>query len=78
MYTTNIMKNITLSADEKIIEQARRKATAQGKSLNDEFRRWLKDYAASKQTVAAFDRLVADGPQFTSKRTYSRAEMNER
>ena len=37
------MRNITLSADEKLIEAAREKARARYTTLNEEFRRWLED-----------------------------------
>lgn len=51
MYTrlvyTWIVKNITLSADEKVIEAARKKARAANRTLNEEFRRWLDTYACS-------------------------------
>jgi hypothetical protein len=36
------MKNITLSADENLIEQARLTAKAQRKTLNSAFREWLR------------------------------------
>jgi hypothetical protein len=35
------MKNITLSADENLIKQARQLARAQHKTLNGVFREWL-------------------------------------
>ncbi len=38
------MKNITLSADEGLIELARKKAMTHHRSLNDEFRAWLGDF----------------------------------
>ncbi len=37
------MKNITLSADENVIEQARAVARSQKKTLNQAFRDWLED-----------------------------------
>lgn len=43
------MKNITLSADEKLIEAARARAVAEQSTLNDQFRRWLRDYAANDE-----------------------------
>ena len=38
-------KNITLSAQEQLIEKARLKARQEKKSLNTLFRSWLKSYA---------------------------------
>jgi hypothetical protein len=43
------MKNITLSADEKLIEAARERARAEHTTLNEQFRRWLADYVRRKQ-----------------------------
>jgi hypothetical protein len=40
------MRNITFSADERLIEAARERARGGGTTLNEEFRRWLAAYAA--------------------------------
>ena len=47
------MKNITLSADEYLIEAARRRATTEGTTLNAQFRRWLADYVGRKRQADA-------------------------
>ena len=39
------MKNITLSADERLIEAARARALAERTTLNEQFREWLMEYA---------------------------------
>jgi hypothetical protein len=39
-----MMKNITPSADEAVIQQARRRAALEGMTLNDLFRAWLGRY----------------------------------
>ncbi len=72
------MKNITLSADEKLIQQARKQATAEGTTLNEQFRVWLKQYTLRQQSLAAFDAIMDGAPYFTSQRKYTRDEMNER
>jgi hypothetical protein len=38
------LKNVTLSADEKLIALAREKAREEHTTLNDQFRRWLEEY----------------------------------
>ena len=38
------MKNITLSADDKLIDAARARASAKNTTLDAEFRIWLEDY----------------------------------
>lgn len=83
------MKNITLSADEGLIEEARRIAAARSTTLNAEFRLWLADYAsrgtssdpdAAKQqaekAMATLRELQAI--YRTGGRKFTREEMNER
>lgn len=74
------MKNITLSADERLIEAARERAQAEHTTLNAEFRRWLADYAKRKQradeAMAVIERL--QGYASTGGRKFTRDEMNER
>lgn len=43
------MKNITLSADEGLIEAARERARAENTTLNEQFRLWLTNYARREQ-----------------------------
>ena len=74
------MKNITLSADESLIEAARRRAAAEGTSLDALFRRWLAEYVGRERqadaAVAAIHELREDIA--TCGRTFTRDEMNER
>ena len=42
------MQNITFSADERLIEEAREKARERNTTLNEEFRRWLESYVDRK------------------------------
>lgn len=51
------MKNLTLSADEKLIEEARREATRRGKSLNELIRAYMEELAGSVPRDAEFERL---------------------
>lgn len=73
-----MLKNITLSADEALIQQARRRAAAENTTLNELFREWLARYVAqplaSDQYMALMDRLN----HVEAGRTFSREEMNER
>jgi len=77
------MKDITLTADEYLIEAARRRASAEGSTLNDQFRLWLKSYAAP-QTKADGAMQVIDEIRSkldgggTGGRKFPRDEMNER
>jgi uncharacterized protein with ParB-like and HNH nuclease domain len=73
------MKNITLSADEDLIEQARKTAKEQRKTLNLAFREWLEDYVAKSGSVAEYDRLMQRlRGRVRSNGPYTRDQMNER
>lgn len=72
------MKNITLSADESLIVQARVRARAQQTTLNQLFRPWLgalaEQQVRERQLTTLMDRLDyvrAGGP-------FRRQEMHER
>ncbi len=45
------MKNITLSADEDLIEAARQRAAAEHTTLKEQFRLWLENYVRHRQRV---------------------------
>jgi hypothetical protein len=72
------MKNVTLSADESLIEQARAVARSQHKTLNQAFREWLESYARPQSTVDAFDALMKRLSYVNAGRKFTREEMNER
>lgn len=77
MYTVSV-KNVTLSAQEDLIEQARLVAKSQHKTLNAAFREWLEQYAAQAGTGAAVDALMRRLKHVRSAGPYTRDEMNER
>ena len=77
------MRNITLSADEHLIEIARDKARAKKTTLNAEFRKWILQYAntdtESQQRLKAYRELMQElSAVSTGGRKFSREEMNER
>ena len=74
------MKNITLSADEDMIEAARRRASEERTTLNAQFRRWLSDYVGrGRQVDVALEAIHAlRGSISTGGRKFTRDEMNER
>lgn len=73
------MKNITLSADDGLIERARDVARAQKRTLNDAFREWLVQFTQksgkSEEYHALMNRLRRT---VRSHGPYTRDEMNER
>lgn len=77
------MRNITLSADDDLIEEARNKAQQKKTTLNAEFRKWLASYTLSdtetnrriqryRELMSEFSGVSTGGKKFT------RDEMNER
>ena len=72
------MKNITLSADANLIEQARLVARSRHQTLNAAFREWLEQYAAQAGGGAAIDALMRRLRHVRSSGPYTRDEMNER
>ena len=72
------MKNVTLSADENLIEQARLVAQARRTTLNAAFRQWLEHYAAQSGSGEAIASLMRRLKHVRSSGPYTRDEMNER
>ncbi|MGH8503737.1 MAG: hypothetical protein ACREVE_14985 [Gammaproteobacteria bacterium] len=74
------MKNITFSADEKLIEAARERARSEHTTLNVEFRRWLERYSMREDKARAYESLMQELRQRvkTGGRKFTRDEMNER
>ncbi len=77
---TILMKNITFSAQEELIEQARKIAAQKNRTLNDLFREWLTDLNAN-----ATDNNIGNIKKLWKRTSYlhvgkkaSREEMNER
>ena len=72
------MKNITLSADENLINWARDKAAREKTTLNQLFRDWLSQYTGAKRSSSEYLTLMKRLSHVQSNRKYSRDEMNER
>ena len=72
------MKNVTLSADEDLIEQARLIARSQNKTLNLAFREWLRQFTAQAGAAQEYDSTMERLRHVRPGRRFSRDEMNER
>jgi hypothetical protein len=78
VYTEEV-KNITLSADEALIEAARERARSNHTTLNEAFRRWLADYAHQRERMQRYDQVMASlRGSVKVGRKLSRDERNER
>lgn len=75
-----MLRNITLSADDQLIEFARKKATASQSTLNVEFRKWLASYVNLQNDVAVtrFREVMQQLNAVDAGRTFSRDELNQR
>ena len=72
------MKNVTLSAEEHLIEQAREIARTQRTTLNAAFRDWLRQYTAQPTAGQRYDEVMKQLSYVRAGRKYTRDEMNER
>ena len=72
------MKNVTLSADEDLIEQARLVARSQRTTLNAAFRQWLTQFTGQAGNAAEVDALMKRLRHVRAGRHFTRDEMNER
>ena len=74
------MKNITLSADEQLIERARSIASTRHTTLNQLFRDWLQSLDTDRGRVTKHRHLMEELGDTVSagSRRFSREEMNER
>ncbi|MBZ5631236.1 MAG: hypothetical protein LAO06_20475 [Acidobacteriia bacterium] len=72
------MKNVTLSADEELIEQARLVARSRRKTLNAAFREWLLQYTAQSGTGQDVESLMKRLRHVSAGRRFTRDEMTER
>ena len=73
------MKNITLSADDDLIDAARRRAASERTTLNAQFRLWLADYVGREQQAAQALAVMRElRGKLRVGRKLTREEMNER
>ncbi|HLK20712.1 MAG TPA: hypothetical protein VKT81_17280 [Bryobacteraceae bacterium] len=72
------MRNITLSAEEDLIERARLRAAQEKTTLNAAFREWLNRYAGRDTGSHEYAQLMKRLSHVRSAKHISRVEMNER
>ncbi len=74
------MIDITLSADESLLETARRRAVAEGTTLDALSRRWLAEYVGRERQAEAAMAAIRELQETidTGGRKFTRDEMNER
>jgi hypothetical protein len=72
------MRNITLSAEDELIDRARLVAMQRHTTLNEAFREWLAQFTASSSDLKQFDELMSRLTPMKAGRRFTREEMNER
>lgn len=73
------MRNITLSADERLIEAARARALAERTTLNEAFRQWLTQYANARGREQRYEEVMTPlRGKLKVGRHLTRDERNER
>jgi hypothetical protein len=73
-----MLRNVTFSAEEGLLEAARRKATRERRSLNDLFRDWLERYVEKDDAAERFEQIMKRLRYVRSGKKFTRAELNER
>ena len=73
-----MLRNITLSAEEVLIERARQRAEARKTTLNAEFRRWLAQYSDYPQTAEELAVIMDQLSYAQAGKSFTRDELNER
>lgn len=73
-----MVRNITLSLEESLINQARQKAEQESTSLNKLFRDWVSRYVNRDNIALNFDSIMESLSAIDSGGSFTRDEMNER
>lgn len=79
-----MLKNITLSAEESLIREARSLAAAQNTTLNAMFREWLVELVEEasdddqNRIANAYDEMMERLSYVNAGRRFTREELNER
>ncbi len=73
-----MLKNITFSAEEKLILKARKKAKQEHTTLNSQFRQWLENYTNIGASSSDYEVLMEQLDYSKPTKQYSRDELNER
>ncbi len=75
------MGNLTLSIDESVIAEARRRASVLGKSVNQLVREYLEEFAGKRERAAEADhflKLTSRAPGKSRGWRWNREEIHER
>ena len=71
-------KNVTFSAEEALIQQARQQAASEKTTLNNLFREWLTRYIVQPDAAEQYAALMQRFTHIQAGGHFNREEMNER
>jgi predicted transcriptional regulator len=72
------MRNVTLSAEDHLIDRAREVAREQHKTLNEMFREWLAQVSGVSDAGEEYRELMNSLSYVDAGRHFTREELNER
>jgi hypothetical protein len=72
------MKNVTLSAEDRVLDRARELARRRSTTLNQMFRDWLSELTAERARKDRFEQLMLRLAHARSGGRFTRDEMNAR
>jgi hypothetical protein len=75
---THTVKNVTLSAEHRLLDRAREIARGRSTTLNQLFREWLAELTAEKTRPHRYDDLMRRLGHARSGGRFSRDELNDR
>jgi hypothetical protein len=73
-----MLKNVTLSAEQELIEAARDRAHRERTTLNNAFREWLARFASRNDNGAEYRKLMRSLKHISAGKKFSRDDFNER
>ena len=73
-----MLKNITLSADDILIQKARERARKEHITLNELFRKWLKKYVNTEDPEVYYNEIMDKLHYALSGKKFTKDELNER
>ena len=73
-----MLKNVTLSAEDRLIRRARETAIREKTTLNALFRQWLARYVGRDRAAVDYQALMERLSYAHAGRTFTRDELNER
>jgi hypothetical protein len=73
-----MLKNITLSADERLIALARAKAQSKNETLDSAFRKWLLRYVKKEIKASHYANIMEQFDYVNVGKQFTRDELDER